>query len=619
MNESVNETQNNIVVDNNNSNIGKPKKKFNIRNILIIGICIILVLIIVFVVYSIFFTGSNSNKILVFKNKDNELKYIYNDNTDSILLSKSYEEKVNVKFNSKKDKLLYLKNQGLYLHNINSKTDSQKIGVDVKKYKFINNNEVIYLDINNNLYIVHSNGEREKLDVDVYNIIISKKNTLIYNKKEEVYLYNTSTKEKRAILKDYKIDNEIYVSNDLKQVLYISKNNELKIYNIDTKKVTTKDKDIYEIIQYDADDFSNIYYVKLGEKKKYYDEFINDNPQDNPIRKVQCTIYTFDQYIDPSTPIKNSDLKNGIYYLYDGIDGYAYYDEEGHWHFATVEMVDACNGKDPDSNLKEEIRNSDKIVQLYNLYQSQGDKVNEVSKDVYFIINSIYDTIVYMKTNVSDENKIKISSLTDISDLDTILDDIKLPLYYAKGDKKDNLLSNNYDSRFNDYVGINENKIYFYETNEKDETSFYEYNMKNDQKEKIGTNSLLLAVHNNGYDAIYLDNYNKETYKGDLVGRKGNSIINIDDDVYNYLDYSDKKLYYYKDYNFDTQNGTYIINNNNKKETINDISSVLRANNNNYYVLKDYSTTSKTYSLFIHNRGKEKAIEYNIIDYKYSW
>lgn len=618
MNESVNE--NNIIVNDNNIITNtKSSKKLNIKKLILIIICIILVILIGLIILSLF-NNNNTNKILVFKNKDNDLKYIYNDNTKPILLTKSYEENVNVKFNSKKDKLLYLKNQGLYLHNINTKTDSQKIGVDVKKYKFINNNEVIYLDINNNLYIVHSNGEREKLDVDVSNIIISKKNTLIYNKKEEVYLYNTSTKEKRSILKDYKIDNEIYVSSDLKQILYISKNNELKIYNIETKKVTTKDKDIYEIIQYDKDDFSNIYYVKLGEKKRYYDEFINDNPQDNPIRKVQCTIYTFDQYIDPSTPIKNSDLKNGIYYLYDGIDGYAYYDEEGHWHFATIEMVDACNGKDPDIVLKEEIRNSDKTVQLYNLYQSQNDKVSEISKDVYYIVNTTYDSIVYMKTNVSNENKIKISSLTDLSDLDTILDDIKLPLYYASGDKKDSLLSNNYDSNFNNYVGINENMIYFYETNEKDETSFYEYNIKNDQKEKIGTNSLLLAVHTNGYDAIYLDNYNEDTYKGDLVGRKGNSTINIDNDVYNYLDYSGKKLFYYKDYNFDTLNGTYVINyNNKKKETINDISSVLRVNNNTYYVLKDYSTTSKTYSLFTHNKGKETPIEYNITDYKYSW
>lgn len=602
------------------SNINQEQKnnKRIIKLITIICVVILGITAILLLLFKLNKANDNSNKILVYTNNDNDLKYITNKDDNPILLSKSYEEELNVKFNNSKTKIAYIKNRGLYMKNINSKEESDKIGVDVEDYIFINDKELIYIDVNKNLYVASSSENKNRLDIDVTKILFKKDNIVIYNKGEEVYLYNITTKEKNSILQDYDSNKKINISNNLKQILYVSTNKELKIYNIDNKDSIVKATDVYNIVNY-SEDFSKIKYTKLGENKKYFDLFINDNPEDNPIQKYQCTIHNFDEYLY-SANTQASDTENHIYHLYESIDYYIYFDENNKWHNVTLELYNYCNGADPSAELKEQIRKDETSVQLYNIYSLNGEEEKELVKDIYEVITSEDDIVVYTKLNIKNENKVKISSLTSVDEIKNIINQIKPTLNYTSIEKTDELLIDSFDTKNKNNVNIVNGKIYAYETNENNDLILYEYDSKTTNKEKISDKGFIINTNILKFDILYLDNFNNETHRGDLIGRTDGKNTNIDTDVYSVLQHDNNNLYYYKDFNFEKLNGTYIINNinKNKKEIIDDVSIVLNGTKDKYYIFKDYSSTSKTYSLFIKNNNTQKPIEYNVTNYVYS-
>ncbi len=595
------------------------KEKTNIKKIIIIPIIFVLIIISCFVVYSIIKNNNNSNinKILVYTNNDHDLKYITTNNDKPTLLSKSYEEDIYVKFNTNKTKIAYLKNHGLYIKNVNDKLESTKIGVDVNYFKFLNNNEIVYQDINNNLYITSTKNKKE-IDIDVNNIVYNKKDILIYNKGTELYLYNIKTEEKNAILKDYDPSKKIYVSDDLKQILYISDDANLKIYNLQSKETTIKSNNAYDIIDY-SKDFSEITYSKLGEMKKYYDLIINDDSASNQKAKYECHFYDLDyDYANDEEP-HNSDTKNNIYYLYETIDYYIYYDEQGQWHWSTVDIVNACNGMDPSQRTKDEIRQNEAETQLYSIYSLKNDENKEIANDVFEIISSKDNNVVYTKLDLNNNNKVNLSLLYSIEDYIDAIYNIKPNLYFTNKDKSNELLTESFNNDYKDNIKINNNKIYYYVENNSN-LNLYEYDFTNSNKEKIADNGFIIDTNILGFDILYLNNYNSDTSKGDLIGRKNGNTKDIDIDIYPKLDSNNNYLYYYKDFDSKNKSGNYIINNikKNKKESINDISIALRDKNNKYYLFKDYSATSNTYSLFRYQKGNQKPIEYNVTEFVYS-
>ena len=581
---------------------------------------IIITVAIITIIYGlimIIFNSSSKDTIVVYTNTDHDLKYVSSKSNNSVLLAKTFEEKIKVKFNIDKSKLAYIKNNGLYIHDIDSTGDSNKIGVDVVDFVFIGKNEILYLDVDKNLYVVSSNN-KNRIDIDVTYLISAKKDKIIYSKGEDIYLYDTKTKEKNKILNDYDFNKKLYVSKNIKQILYVSKNKKIKLYDIGSRKTSVKAEDVYDIATC-SDDFSTIAYTKLGEKKRYYDLLVNDKPEDNPIEKYNCEIYTFDVYFQTTYEFKNSDPSTNTYYIYESIDGYIYFDEKGQWSFVPDRIINGCNGVDPNAELKDQIRNDQSTIQLYDIYLIHNKENKEMSKNVYEVIKAKDDTILYTKLNINDEYKIKISSLKSVDELKTSLDKVKPTLYFTNNSKTDELLANGFDTKYKKDIDVVNSRIYAYELNDKNELSLYEYNTEDNNKEKISSKGFILDTNKAGFDIIYLDNYDLETLKGDLIGRRKGNNTEIDTDVYSSLTIDKKNLYYYKDFDFKKLNGTYIINNlsRNKKEKIDDISIVLNGNNS-YYVFKDYSTTSKTYSLFYRKNGIEKPIEYNVTNYVYS-
>ncbi len=445
----------------------KGKIKNNKTKIIVIAIIAVAVLAIGSVLFFLLRNNqqlsskADNMKILVFVNNDKDLKYISTRSKTPVLLSKSFDENINVEFNKSKTKIAYIKNRGLYLHEIGSEKQSDKIGVDVYYYKFINDNEIIYLDDDKNLFIT-SSGNKNKIDIDVTDIIANKDNLLIYTKEKEVYTYNINTKEKNAILKDYDSDKNIKVSTDLKQILYVSSDKELKIYNTTTKKSAIKENDVYDIVD-SSDDFSNIIYTKLGLKKKYYDLFVNDDPKDNPVTKAKCTVYPFNTQIWDweGGRTKKSDTKNNIYYIYDYYGYQTYLNEKGELYNVTEELQNLCKGIDPDKELKEAIKKSDVSAQFYNVYSitSKGNK--QIATDIYQTIVFKDNILLYTKFNVSKKDKIKISTISSVNALKEIINEVKPTLYYSNDSKQEELLVNSYDNNESN-INIAKGKIYVY-------------------------------------------------------------------------------------------------------------------------------------------------------------
>ena len=605
-------------MDNNIESVPTNVNKYK-NNSRIICITLMIIAIILIALGVVFMLKKNNNdypEIIVYVNNDNDLKYISTDSNKPIMLSKSFEEKLNVKFNSQRTKLAYVKNRGLYLNKINTGYESEKIGIDVDSFAFVDQDNVIYIDVDKNLYLSSSSNDKTRIDIDVTKIISINEKNIIYNKGEEVYLYNIKTKEKNSVLKDYDADKKIYVSKDNEKILYVSMDKAVKIYDIEKNNSTTKIEDVHDIVDY-SNDFSNIIYTKLGDKKKYYDLFINDNPKDNPIIKYQCKFHSLDEYLN-NTSIKTSDIEKNIYHLYEDIDFYIYYDENGEWHEVTMELYNYCKGADPSAKLKDEIRKDDSMVQLYNLYSSDGNV--EISKNIYELIAYEDGMYVYTKFDISNQNKIKISSISSVDEVKDLINQVKPTLYFSNKEKQDELLVDGLNTKYKDDINIVNGIIYFYEVNDKKEITLYEYDTSTANKEKLTSKGFILNTNVMGYNILYLDNYNTETFKGDLIGRVNSTNTNIDIDVYSVIENDNDKLYYYKDFDFKKMNGSFIINNvkEGKKETINDISVVLQKTQNEYYILRDYSTTSQTFSLFLYENGKQTPVEYNVKDYIYS-
>ena len=451
--EEINEKEIKITSKDKNK---ETKKKFNIKY-LIIGVVILIIGVLLLFLFK-GDTKSNKNngtKILIYTNSENDLKYISSKSDKPVLLSKSFDENIDVEFNSKRNKIAYIKNKGLYLHNIDTDEESDKIGVDIELYDFINDDELAYLDNSKNLYVGSSSTNKAKIDIDVTDFGYINEKMIIYAKKEEIYLYNLETKEKNAVLKDYNNETRIWFSEDRKQIMYISKDAELKTFNIETKKTEVLDTNVVNVVHH-SNDFSKIYYFKKGGSKTYYELFVNDDTKDNPIKKHKCVTYKFNEKIwdwdDHRT--KKSDPKNNTYYLYDYYGYVTWLDSNGELKNLTTEIYDICHGKDSQAKLKNQIRKDKTSVQLYDMYLLETGEPEIIAQDVY---RSVYDTddiILYTKLDIKKENKRKISSFSSVDELKHIIDDINPTLYYSNGNKNDELLTYNYDLSYKDNISI---------------------------------------------------------------------------------------------------------------------------------------------------------------------
>lgn len=556
----------------------------NKKKIIVISVIIILIIIMSIISYFLFSNNNEEKNILLYKNSDNELKYIIG-NKKTVLLSKSFDENINVK--AYKDEFIYEKNDDIYLVNINN-NKNEKIGINVKFFDFLGN-DIIYLDNDNILYL-YSNNNKEKVEIDVMEILYYSSNIIIYNKDSNLYYYNIKTKEKQIITRNYETNRYINVDKSLTKILFLDSSNVLYKYNMESKSLETLATDIDNILSV-SDNLEKIIYSIKTKEVKYYDLIINDTKKQ----------------IDKNSPTK-------CHYYYDSnYNTYYYYDENWIIHIVSKEEYDLCNKNANGITLRNDIRNDKKSVNYYDIYLLNGSEKEKVVEGINEILYSdVNKNLVYKKYIISDKEKVDISKLNTMDEYLNIIKEIKYTLYYI-GDNINEEAIDKFNKDVSDIKIINNAIYYTYEENDKKILNKYDIPTK--ENVNVGKNVILFDYDTLYYDMIFLDNY--ENQVGDLVVINKNGIQNIDNDVTKNIVIYKNYLYYYQNMNFEYYNGDFVMYAIDKdtKKTIENISFVVPATSEEFYVFKDYSKSSDSTSLYYYKNNKLSPIEYNVNEF----
>ena len=556
----------------------------NKKKIIVISVIIIVIIIMSIISYFLFSNNNEEKNILLYKNSDNELKYIIG-NKKTVLLSKSFDENINVK--AYKDEFIYEKNDDIYLVNINN-NKNEKIGINVKFFDFLGN-DIIYLDNDNILYL-YSNNNKEKVEIDVMEILYYSSNIIIYNKDSNLYYYNIKTKEKQIITRNYETNRYINVDKSLTKILFLDSSNVLYKYNMESKSLETLATDIDNILSV-SDNLEKIIYSIKTKEVKYYDLIINDTKKQ----------------IDKNSPTK-------CHYYYDSnYNTYYYYDENWIIHIVSKEEYDLCNKNANGITLRNDIRNDKKSVNYYDIYLLNGSEKEKVVEGINEILYSdVNKNLVYKKYIISDKEKVDISKLNTMDEYLNIIKEIKYTLYYI-GDNINEEAIDKFNKDVSDIKIINNAIYYTYEENDKKILNKYDIPTK--ENVNVGKNVILFDYDTLYYDMIFLDNY--ENQVGDLVVINKNGIQNIDNDVTKNIVIYKNYLYYYQNMNFEYYNGDFVMYAIDKdtKKTIENISFVVPATSEEFYVFKDYSKSSDSTSLYYYKNNKLSPIEYNVNEF----
>lgn len=553
------------------------KKKF-----IILSIIVIIIVIMSIVSYFLVLTNYEEKNILLYKNSDNELKYIIGD-AEPILLSKSFDESINVK--SYENEFIYEKNDDIYLVNIKD-NKNEKIGINVKFYDFLDNN-IIYLDNDGILYL-YLNNNKEKIEIDVTEVLYYSGSIIIYNKDSNLYYYNIKTKEKQIVMRDYEQKQYINVDKNLTKILFLDSNNTLYKYDIETKNLETLVTDVDNVLSA-SDDLEKIIYSSKTKEVKYYDLIINDTKKQ----------------IDKDSPTK-------CYYYYDSnYNTYYYYDQNWIIHMVTKEEYDLCNKNADGIALRNSIRNDKNSVNYYDVYLLNGTEKEKLVENANEVLYSdINKNLIYKRYVISDKEKIDITKIKTMDEYLKKIKETKYTLYY-NNIKEETI--DKFDKEISNIKIINDAIYYTYETDEK--YLLYKYNLETKEIDNIGQNIILFDYDTPYYDVIFLNNYDNQV--GDLVTINKNGVQNIDTDVTENIILYKNYLYYYQNMNFDYYNGDFVMYEIDKgnKQIIENVSFVAPATSKEFYVFKDYSKSSESTSLYYYKNNKLSSIEYNINEF----
>lgn len=597
------------------------KLKSLLSNKKIVIICLIVFIFMVAIsLYFILFSTNNNKKVVVYVNSDSDLKYITESNDKPILISKMFTDSLNVKYNSNNTQFLYTKNSGLYLVSTGS-NDSIKLDSEVTKFNFMKNGKVYYLTSDKELYL-YDKSNKTKLDINVSDVVYNKNNLLVYIKDNNLYSYDVKKNNKKILLNTDSNISFAKINNNIDKIYYVINNEEenkkqLYLYDVDTKKSTTLSNNLYKVIDYN-DDFSNIIYSEKKESKRLYELLLEDDLSS----KDQSKVNTCD-YLDvlQATEAFASYPENN-YYLFYYIDGaYYYFLEVGGRQKATDELLNSCKSfsNSSDYNIRNEIRSKSEIIDFYDVYIYENDKTSLLESDVINLVDFSAKNKYLIATKYdTNKEKNKISTIKNIEEYDNIVNNIKYNLIYKQLEKEKNIISTSSDTVKKSM--LRNDKIYYTLENNNKEV-LYKYDIINDSNDKISDSVYLFDTQIDNYDISYLSNYNLETKTGDLTIVENGISKTIDTDIYTYLDViNGGNLYYYKDFNFEKLNGSFVIKNikTEKEKIIDDVSLVEPISNEEFIILKDYSKSSNSFSLAKSKNSKINDIEYNVVQYSFS-
>lgn len=457
------------------SGMQPEKRKGNVLIPIILGFVAIVLIVVIALVVLLINNSSNGNEKELVYQKDGEIFYVKNMDSDKEAVSvcdvRGAENAYNHLTLSSDGKYLYyldrLETDGsgdLYraelrkLKNDSDKNEKYNVKIDSKVYSYQileNGRQVVYEKTNGKL--VYFDGEKEEdiaRDVSSYSWYLSEDQTVTYEKEKgdgaEIVCYDLKSGEETILA-----ENVSYVENGLYQsdfIVYskVDKNAEDDTYDIYYTSVDNEeDEKIAGGVEYtygcNAGEKSLYYVVKRQEESSLYDFFVDDTASE-----AAMTEPTVSDFLQPSTqgdamseydleyyseyPEELADFysclsyddQTGLYYYYKEIDWfeyeiYYYNDQTKEWFLFDEDAYAAAYDKYENVAYRQEMIDALKqetiVRDYYDLYYwKEGSEAVLVTENVSvesIIHNTDTSLIFYQKIETKEGAGIPLSQIGD--------------------------------------------------------------------------------------------------------------------------------------------------------------------------------------------------------------
>ena len=310
----------------------------NIRSLLTsirVFVAIITIILMVFIIKSIFFNKKVTDYPMIYNKKGGELVLI-NKKDKTVSLSSNDSIKDVLYANKTNKYVLFVKNSSLYLYKANKKDETIKIMGNVKKYYFSPNDKyIVSVDEDDNLY-VYNYKKNEKIVSDIKEVKAVTDDEVIYLKDGKLCKRSLKYNKEEVKKIDDNFGRELTLLNN-KILIYLDSNKTLKLYNLKNEDTTKIDEDVSAY--YASDDLEEFYYLTLDSTLYYYDG-TKSNKVANDIYDVASVdvenkeiVYSkydkkYSLYFQKGTKeasVIEKDLKNNINYVFINNRSAVYY------------------------------------------------------------------------------------------------------------------------------------------------------------------------------------------------------------------------------------------------------------------------------------------------------
>lgn len=265
------ETIDEELIDEEKNKEPKKKVKFNKKRCIILGsiICVIICVIVGVILYK---QGVHEYPI-IYKGKDNNLYLLKDGDKPSEAVSFSNRDGIGYIsfFNENPRYFLYRKSVDLYIYDVKKNKDKKIISNYSASFVTNDDKYVVAIDTTGTIFSYKLNGDIKEIGENVSgDVAFTNDNILYEDGTDDLYLSFLNGKKDNVVITN-KVKSYQF-SKDGSKVVYINNDDELIVYTIKNEKSTTINSDVKEFYC-DSDECDDIYYVmKNGDENSilYY-------------------------------------------------------------------------------------------------------------------------------------------------------------------------------------------------------------------------------------------------------------------------------------------------------------------------------------------------------------
>lgn len=496
----------------------------------------------------------------------------------------------------------------LYYRYMN-KQEQEPVKVDSGVVSFTVNEAattVTYLkDIDNTLYQYDLKTDtKEKIGEYVYGYLVSDDGRKLCHINSEGNVYIKHHGKDKEKIDSYATDLS-HVSEDFKTIFYVK---EGSLY----RKTEGKDKekissDVYSVLK--AYESGALYYIKTDSEQVTLKDYVLDDMKDTDASMTEPEYPTYPSWWDYDT----TEEYNAAVEQYE--EDYEAYQEA---YYKYLDKLDR-------DELRESLADYTMSHSNYSLYFYDGTEEKVITDafvyDPYSI--TVHDlavdtpVIVYMAYNQSDFDKVKLSEINSIYEVEDMVEAAlysSFEKYIATGDAATVFEQ---ESAVGFKIADDGKTIYFIDKTDEDKNFGDLYRLVvsggKPQKPELYDSDVSIGHMNITTDGKVVYFKDVKDYKGDLYVDK--TRIDYDVNVYSFeysVDFD--KITYFTDYNSDKDYGTLKVYDKGKAVKIaDDVHAFVITPDGEILYLIDYSTTYYKGDLYIYRKGKSSKVDDDVV------